>query len=89
MNLPDLTQYDAVEIHPVSKQTAPDGVEMFDQCDPHDADLHCWSVYLHCRTGGLDCIADCASEPDAQLVALALEHLINATNALEPVNENF
>jgi hypothetical protein len=71
----DLTEYDAVEVHPVAREIR-DGMDLFEQCDPDSPDLHCWSVYLHMKEGGISCIADCPNEETALFIAGAVEALL-------------
>ena len=71
----NLDQYDAVEVHPVTREVIGDR-EYFDQCEPDDPNRHCWSVYLHLTEGGIECIADCMSEAHARLVAAGLEKML-------------
>lgn len=68
----DLTEYDNVEMHPVAREIR-DGMELFEQCERDSPDLHCWSVYLHMKEGGITCIADCPTEEIALFVAGAVE----------------
>lgn len=65
----DLTLYDAVEMNPVRRE-GENGLEMCEETDP---DIAMWSVYLHLKEGGVECVADCAAKDDALLVACALE----------------
>ena len=68
----DLTEYDGVEMHPVAREVI-DGIDCFEECDRDSPDLHCWSVYLHMKAGGISCIADCPTEEIALFVADAVE----------------
>ena len=72
----DLTEYDAVEMHPVAREILADGMELFEQCERDSPDLHCWSVYLHMKEGGISCIADCPNEETALFIAGAVEALL-------------
>jgi hypothetical protein len=76
MNKPvfDLTLYDAAEVYPVARRS-PDVAdpEVLEACDEKDPQLAYWSVFLHLKEGGLECIADCASKVDAYFIAEALE----------------
>lgn len=78
----DLTEYDAVEMHPVAREIR-DGMELFEQCEPDSPDLHCWSVYLHMKEGGITCIADCPTEEIALFVADAVEARIKPQSRFE------
>jgi hypothetical protein len=78
----DLTEYDAVEMHPVARETR-NGMELFEQCDRDSPDLHCWSVYLHMKEGGISCIADCPNEEIALFVAGAVEARIKPQSRFE------
>ncbi|ANA41821.1 hypothetical protein A2G06_16930 (plasmid) [Geobacter anodireducens] len=50
----DLSKYDAIEVHPVEHDLGSGTCEITD--DPERASS--WSVYLHLRAGGVECIAD-------------------------------
>jgi len=69
--------FDAIEIHPcreVKKETAKSFVE---QCEPSEAQF--WSVYIRYNPksnmkeiGGLECIADCSTEIEAENLKIFL-----------------
>lgn len=68
-------RFDNYEIHPVvalDKDNQPTKDESkivgYDQCADDDPDLFMWSVYGHLPEGGIECIADCASKEDAELI---------------------
>lgn len=64
---------DDIEINPCTSWT--EGNETFvEQCEPKDAQF--WSVYVHYEGGGLDCIADCETEEQANKVKEFLLELI-------------
>lgn len=72
-------KYDNYEIHPVvalDKDNNPTRDEAkivaYDQCAEDDPDLFMWSVYGHLPTGGIECIADCASKEAAELIQAGL-----------------
>jgi hypothetical protein len=70
----DLThRFDAVEVSPVADMG---GGSMMRVSATHDT-IACWSVYLHQKEGGVDCIADCANEEDAMVVATAIAAYMN------------
>jgi hypothetical protein len=68
----DYSLYDEVEVHPVLHLETPGGEMFFEVCERDDPDIHCWSVYLHLRVGGVECIADCPTEDIANMVAWAV-----------------
>lgn len=57
----DRTEYDEVEVHPCTQDK--DG--LCEQCEPNDPELAMWSCYLHCKVGGIECVADFANEKEA------------------------
>lgn len=72
-------RFDNYEIHPViglDKENQPTKDETkivaYDQCAEDDPDLFMWSVYGHLPEGGIECIADCASKEDAELIYAGL-----------------
>lgn len=74
-----LQRFDNYEIHPVvalDKDNRPTKDEAkivgYDQCAEDDPDLFMWSVYGHLPEGGIECIADCASKEDAELIYAGL-----------------
>jgi hypothetical protein len=77
---------DEIEVHPVAEYTQPGpGGEMtfMEQCEPDDSDLKFWSVYIHYKEGGLECIADCKKEKDAEALRT---WLINFAKNFKPWN---
>jgi len=56
--------FDALEIHPCTL-TGNDGLDnpIVEQCEPEDS--HCWCVFGHLCTGGLDDFEDFATEAEA------------------------
>jgi hypothetical protein len=61
------------EVHPChtiekGKNGSKDIVE---QCEPEQAEF--WSVYVHLNEGGVDCVADCDTEEEANEFAEFLE----------------
>lgn len=62
----NLTLYDGVEVHPVSWNPENGDCET---CERDDPELAMWSVYLHIvptvTEGGVQCIADFATEEEA------------------------
>lgn len=83
LSLLDLTEFTETHVHPVAKHTDDAGVDFFDECHPTDPDLYAWGVYLRHSNYQLRHIADCDTEADAALVALALDHLISLSQRLE------
>jgi hypothetical protein len=61
--------YDAVEMNPVRGSDE----EGYEPCDDNDPDIVMWSVYLHLKEGGVECVADCPDEDTATFIAGALE----------------
>jgi hypothetical protein len=64
--------YDKVEVHAVTRMVYGDE-ECFETCDPEEVTPYCWSVYLHLKCGGVECVADCPNEGTAELIAQALK----------------
>lgn len=60
-----LTDYDAIELHPCWKAG-----DVIERCSPDEADM--WSVYLHLREGGVECIGDLDSLSEAKAFALGV-----------------
>lgn len=60
----DRTEYDEVEVHPCTQDE--NGCE---QCEPDDPELAMWSCFLHCKVGGIECVADFANEKEADAYA--------------------
>ena len=56
-----IRDYDALEVHPCRTIANTDAVEI---CQPDDAES--WSVYGHCRTGGIEFLEDFATEAEAR-----------------------
>ena len=67
-------EYDAVEVHPC-KQVS-DG--NWEQCEPGDPELAMWSCYLHCKSGGCECVADFETEVEADAYAQFLKVWMSA-----------
>ena len=65
----DLSPFDAVEVHPVCE----DAERVCEGVEEGDPSTSFWSVYLHRRGGGVECIADCPSREIAFAIAAALE----------------
>lgn len=64
-------EYDAVECGPVIYDAEYDGYERVDEDHPNPT---MWSVYLHCIGGGVDCVADFATQAEAEAHASACEN---------------
>lgn len=61
-----LGAFDAVEVHAI------------DECDDHTSD-ECaayWTVALHLKTGGIECIADLPSRALAEALAITLNQIL-------------
>lgn len=80
----DLSKYDGFEVHPCRYTPAdPDSEKVtpgnYEVCDREDPDVFCWSVYGHLipdaqkNVGGIESIADCATEEEANDLAYLLE----------------
>lgn len=76
----NLELYDAVEVQPVRRELL-HGLEYFETTKPDAPNVHCWSVYLHLREGGVECVADCPDQATAALVANALENQLKEITA--------
>lgn len=82
----DLSQYDGTELSLVAEFTLPDGTracEMLSTIDFADIDaadypdaVFFYSVYLHVKTGGTQCVADFDLLEDAQIYCHALDALL-------------
>lgn len=69
----DLTlRFDAIEVAPVIDT----GNGSMERVTADHAYIDSWSVYLHNKDGGVQCLADCANEEDAMTVATALSHFM-------------
>ncbi|QHS09009.1 hypothetical protein [Sinimarinibacterium sp. NLF-5-8] len=70
----DMSVFDAVEVHGCTVVDDYDGREIIEQTADGVPDF--WSVYLHYKSGGLDCIADFRDEHQAKLFAdqMARQH---------------
>lgn len=69
----DIRQYDAVEVDPITVDgQLSDGTPILERVEPGHPNIHMWCVYLHCTEGGVECIADCGLQEDAELIAHAL-----------------
>lgn len=62
---------DDFEISPVVCAEIDKGHQYWDVCEPHEADM--WSVYVHIKEGGRQCIADCENEITAEQLAKILD----------------
>lgn len=58
--------FDCVEVHPcqIIEKGKNGKKDIVEQCEPKDADF--WSVYVHLKRGGLECIADCVTKKEAE-----------------------
>lgn len=82
-----LSKFDGFEVHPLvllgNGDNAPKNeaitAEGYEQCERDDPKLFCWGVYGHLipdasrNIGGLESIADCATEAEAEALAELLE----------------
>lgn len=66
-------QWDTVEYHPCKNVSSNDKLDTdsVEQCQAGEADF--WSVYLHDVKGGIYCVADVATEKQAQQLARLIE----------------
>ena len=58
----DIDIFDGLEVHPVKTEWYKGGTYC-EQCEPHEAEF--WSVYGHCKEGGVLCIDDFVDEKSA------------------------
>jgi hypothetical protein len=68
--LANRADYDAAEIHPVALVDAGGAVEVVD-----DDEAQFWSVYLHLKAGGVECVGDFVTKAEAEIAADSLERL--------------
>jgi len=66
---PSKKYYDDIEIHPIIERN-----NICDRCEEGEEDY--WSVFLHIRKGGVECIADLKTEKQANEFALLIEKLL-------------
>ena len=66
----DIHQFDGLEIHPCRTERVEDGRTFIEPCEPETAEF--WSVYGHCRTGGVLCFEDFPTEAEAHAFAKRL-----------------
>ena len=60
----EIRQYDALEIHPCRIVGRDGATEFVEQCDnPADADF--WTVYGHCKEGGVNAFEDFPAKAEA------------------------
>lgn len=88
--LGDLNNYDGTELSLVVEYDLEDGTracEMMSTIKLDDIDLATfnnpivfYSVYAHCKTGGVDCAGDFSSLDDAQIYCHALDALLSLDN---------
>jgi hypothetical protein len=76
----DLSLYDAIEVSPV---TGADEIG-YEVCGEDEPDIAMWSVYLHLKEGGVECIADCATKHDAYFIAQALHTAFPSLHVFGP-----
>lgn len=71
--------FDCFEVHPCrvvgEDKSLPIAIQSIEQCEPNEAEF--WSVYVHLIGGGLDCIADCETEKQANELVEFLKVLCN------------
>ncbi len=60
-------QWNGIEVHPCKEYPDGKGASFVEQCEPEEADF--WSVYLHLKAGGLECVADLPTEALANSLA--------------------
>lgn len=64
----EIHRFDGLEIHPVRNLFPPGRGETWcEPCEPHEAEF--WSVYGHCREGGIECFKDFDTELEARALA--------------------
>jgi hypothetical protein len=66
----DIHQFDGLEIHPCRTEHAQGGTSFIEQCEPETAEF--WSVYGHCRSGGVLCFEDFPTKEQAHAFATRL-----------------
>ncbi len=66
---------DGFEIHPVALVETGGTVKVFEQCEENDTNIALWSVYVHYKGGGLDCIIDCETKEEAIAAETFLKEL--------------
>lgn len=70
-------KFDEFEYHPCKvvdeDKNLKKEIQSIEQCEPEEAEF--WSVYVHLIGGGLDCIADCATEDEAKQLIEILEYV--------------
>lgn len=81
---PDWSLFDNIEVNGVmdcaTAEMRARGESDLCACDDEDAEL--WSVYGHLKTGGIECITDCETRADAEVIAaLFLAHFVEAEGA--------
>ena len=64
-----MSRYDATEVHPIHVDE--DGNE--NNCTGNEEDANQWSVMLHLKEGGIDCLCDCETEEDAIYIANCID----------------
>lgn len=74
--------YDGTEVHPIIEWPdetpgAAPGDTIAEPCDGEGFPPSYWSVYLHCKEGGVECIADCPDEETANFIALCIDEQMN------------
>jgi len=68
-------QFDEIEVHPCRYIDK----ESIEQCEP--ADAHFWSTYVHLTGGGLDCVADFATQELAEQFRTFLKSVIDKNDS--------
>lgn len=63
-----IRDYDALEVHPCCTIAGAEGAEI---CQPDDAKF--WSVYGHCRSGGIEFLEDFPTEAEARAFKQRIE----------------
>lgn len=63
----DIHQFDGLEIHPCRTESGEGASSFEEQCAPHEAEL--WSVFGHCKDGGVCCFEDFGSVAEARAFA--------------------
>jgi hypothetical protein len=66
--------FDGFEVHPCREYDKDTKSAHIEQCEASEAEF--WSVYVHLVGAGLDCIADCETENEANDLITFLKTLI-------------
>lgn len=80
--IPDYTLFDGVEMAPcqIIKSDYGEDVERIEDLKDYDK-IAFWSVYMHFKNGGVDCVADFKTEAEAEDLYLLLERQLEIFQA--------